>query len=190
MALNFKISKTCRRILYVSLILVLAAKFVDTFLPETMALAWHVRHGFKARCCGIEIHVPLRYFASEDRDSIMLFSTPGYVRSRLSQPRYAILSLSKSLTAHSEQDVETGMARAAASFAKSGYRLVQRRTVAVAENPLQCWELYTDHSEPLGANFEVFCVGRGNELAANFTGSPSMLGEFYSTLESAQSAGR
>jgi hypothetical protein len=166
--------------------ILIVAVLVNIFLPETITLAWHVRHGFNTRWYDVEVHVPLRYFASEDRDSIMLLSTPGYVRAKLSRPHYAILSLSKSSAVHSDQDVEMGMARATASFAKNGYRLVQRRATTVAGRPLQCWELHTEHSEPLGPLFEVLCIGRGNELTANFTATPSMLADLYSTLESAR----
>lgn len=185
--MNLNIFKACKPLWVVLPILILAV-LVKIFLPETLTLAWHVRHGFKARCCGVEIHVPLPYLASGDLNSIMLLDTPGYARSKLTRPHYAIFSLSKSLVVHSNQDVEAGMARAVATFAKSGYRLTQRRTVTVAGNPLQCWELYTEHFELMGPQFEVLCVGEGNDLSANFAASPSMLAELYFTLESARPA--
>jgi hypothetical protein len=193
MALNFKISKSAKWLLITCLTCLLAFKLVDAFLPETMALAWHVRHGSKVRCCGFEVRVPMRYFVNEDHFSVSLFSTPGYVRAKFFHSPYAMMLLSEFPRAHTDQDdenLEIGMVRATAMYESSGYKLVQRRPVKIADKQLECWEFYTQHFEHFGPQFEVLCHGHGNDVAANFTGSPSMLIEFYSTLESARPVSR
>jgi len=193
MALNLKISKAGKGVLVTCLICLLAVKLVDVFLPETMAFAWHLRHGFKERCCGVEVHVPMLYMGGENHFSVSLFNTPSYVRARLFHSPHAIMLLFESPRVHTDQDdknSEIGMARATAMYERSGYRLVQKKIARVADKQLECWEYYTEHFEHFGPQFEVMCHGRGNDLAATFTGSPSTLGEFYSTLELAQSVSR
>ncbi len=193
MALDFKISRSGRWFLTICLIALLAVELIDAFLPETMALAWHVRHGFKVRCCGLEVPVPTRYLGGEDYYSVSLFNNPGYVRSKFFQSPYGMMQLSELPSIQTHQDdknLEIGMARATAMYESSGYKLVHKRTTRIADNQMECWEFYTEHFDRLGPQFKVMCHGRANDLAADFTGSPSMLKEFYSTLESTRPASR
>jgi hypothetical protein len=193
MTLSLKISKSAKRVLVTCLIALLAMELIDVFWPETMALTWHVRHGFRVRCCGFEVRVPMRYLGNEDHFTVSLFSTPGYVRAKFFHSPYAMMLLSEFPRVHTGQDnenLETGVARVTAMYESSGYKLVQKRPATIADKQLECWEFYTEHFDHFGPQFEVMCYGHGNDMAASFTGSPSMLNEFYSTLESARPASR
>ena len=66
------------------------------FLPETQALAWHIRHGRKVIFGSYEIPVPALWWASNDeRGSAMLFGFPGRLRAmHLGKPEWGTMSFS------------------------------------------------------------------------------------------------
>lgn len=187
MAFNFKLSRGCKYAIVALLPVFLLAELVDRDLPETMALWWHLTHGFRARCCGVEVRVPLGYSGEESPNSLDLMNLPGYFRWRLARSPGAMVLLSESPSGpRDEAQVQRAKERYVAACRRQGYVLVRTHTTQVAGKPLECWELYTDHFDVVGPQYEVMCIGRGNNLNALFNGSPTLLTEFYSILETAK----
>jgi hypothetical protein len=181
MAMKFKVSRLCKYTLIALLPLLLVAELVQFNTPEAVALLWHLRHGFKAQCCGVRIHVPLRYRVVDEPRSLSLFGTPGYIRWKLFQSPTSIISLFGN---YDQTQARRGKERLIASYERAGNRFVGSKTIQVAGKPLECSELYVDHFGVSGPKDTVFCAGNG--LIVHFEGSPLLLNEFYSIVQGAQ----
>ena len=188
MAVSFKISKLGKYTLIVSLTLLLAAELVDSNLPETAALWWHLGHGFKAQCCGVQLRVPLRYWVIDDPRSLLLFGGIGYIRWKLF--RSAISGIHLYAQDGNQDQARTRKATEIliASYELSGNKLVGSKTIQVGGVSLECTELYIDHFDVFGSQNTVFCFGNG--LSISFEGSPALLNEFYSIVQGAEATGR
>jgi hypothetical protein len=188
-ALTFKVSTRCKYAIVVLLALLLLVELVDRNLPETMAFWWHLRHGFKVQCCGIQVRVPLMYFADvyppEYPRSVSLVSMPGYLRWRWFHSPHATISLFEAKSHYNAEQLQQGKELIITSWSRGGYRLVQTRQIEVAGQPLECSELFTEHLDVLGANYVVWCMGNGPSVS--FEGSPALLNDFYSIVEGARS---
>lgn len=185
MVLTFRISKRCRCTIVVSLALFLLVELVDRDLPETDALWWHLRHGFKARCCGIEVRVPLMYsvevYPSEYPRSVTLVNTPGYFRWRWFHSPHGIISLSETMGHYNSEQLRQGRDLIVTLWGRSGYRLVRTRQIRVAGQPLECSELFKEHLDIFGPEYQVWCLGDGPRVS--FEGSPALLDHFYSIVK-------
>ena len=184
-----KISRSTRYFLLSAFTVWLIAKSVNFFLPETVALAWHLRHGLTAYSCGVEVHVPMRYSALVESHSLALFNLPGYARARFFHAPHSNILLYE-MPDSPKGAAEGELARMAAALEERGYKLMGKRPVAFAGRPLVCWELYTEHFADLGAEYEIHCAAQDTKITATFNGSPSMLSDFYSVLESAKPSNR
>ena len=181
---RFAISKSCKRILIALLVVFLMIEAVQYDLGDSVALWSHLRHGFRGQCCGIEVKAPLRYWAQRGRpDDLSLFSTPGYLRTRLFHSPHAIILISSISPPLDEEHMRQASERYAALWARTGYRPVGAKTIQVAGHPMACVELYTEHFNIFGPDYDVWCTGQ--DIRASFSGSPALLSEFYNILEEA-----
>jgi hypothetical protein len=182
--MKFKVSKTRKYALVASFSLVLLAELADLNLPETMALSWHLRHGFKAQCCGVQFDVPLRYSVLEEPRSLSLFGGVGHVRFKLFHSPISTISVDAQDDDYDQSHTNEGRKRLIAAYERAGNRLVGSKTIQVAGKPFECSELYIDHSDVFGPQNTVFCSGKGTLIL--FSGSPALLNEFYSILQGAK----
>ncbi len=181
---HFAISKSCKYSLIISLVLFLAILLARFDLGESFALWSHIRYGFRGHCCGIEVKVPLRYWATEERpDSLSLHNTPGYLRFRLFHSPHASILVSKHSTPFDEGQVRQATERLIVLWTRQGYRLVGTKAIQVTGYSMNCAELYTEHFSIFGPDYNVWCTEK--DITAEFSGSPALLGEFYTVLEGA-----
>jgi len=181
--MNSTISKACKHTLIAALSRILAAEFVQLNTPEAAALLWHLRHGSRTQCCGVQSHVPLRYFVLDNPRSLSLLGTPSYIRWKLFHSPISTISLYAQAGNYDEAQVRQGRKRLIASCEHLGNRLVGSKIIQVAGKPLECSELYIDHFGVFGSHNTVF--GMGNGLSVLFEGSPALLNEFYSMAQGA-----
>jgi hypothetical protein len=175
-----KLAPWFRYFMIVSFALIVAAEFVQFDSGETAALWWHLKHGVRDRCCGVEVRVPLMYFGGgEDTASITLISVPGYIRSRLLHSPHAIVHIGVNSTLFDEEHIRQATERWTALWTPKGYRLVGTKAIRVTGNSMTCSELF----DALGPDYNVVCVGK--DITAMFSGSPALLSEFYAVLEGA-----
>ena len=183
--MQIKIAKSTRYVVIVSLFVIVIAELVQLNLGETVAIYWHLGHGFSERCCGVDITVPLMYFGGkEDNESLSLITTPGYLRSLVLHSPHAMIRIAKNSTDLDEEHIRLSTDRVIRMWGHSGYRLRGTRTIQVAGSPLTCSELYLERLGAVGPGDQVLCIGRGRY--AYFSGSPGLRDEFYSIVRTAK----
>ncbi len=184
MAMNFRVSRSCKYTLIALLLLLLTIRLADLDFPETVALSWHLRHGFKAQCCGVQFDVPLRYSVLEEPRSLSLFGGVGYARSKLFHSPISTISVDAQGGDYDQSHTNEGRERLIAAYERDGNKLVGSKTIQVAGKPFDCSELHSAHSDVFGPQNTVFCSGKGTLIL--FSGSPALLNEFYSILQGAK----
>ena len=187
--MTFKVSTRWKYAMLVLLALLLSVELEGRLLPETTALWWHLRHGFKARCCGVEVRVPLMYSAvvypPEYPRSVTLVNTPGYFRWRFLRSPHAVISLSEATNHYNPEQLRHGRELIVATWGRNGYRRVKTRQIHVVGQTLECTELLREHLGVFGPDYQVWCMGEGPSVS--FAGSPALLDDFYSIVEGARS---
>ena len=184
MGVKFKVSRLGKYLLIAALLPLVGAKFADLNLPESVALWWHLRHGFKAQCCGVQIRVPLRYSVIEEPRSLSLFGGVGYARYKLFHSPTSSINVDAQDGDYDQSHTNEGRDRIIAAYERAGNRLLGSKTIQVAGKHFECSELYIDHFDVFGPQNTVFCSGKG--MLILFAGSPALLNEFYSIVQGAK----
>ena len=81
---------------------------------DIRALRWHLKHGFTARCCGMEIRVPLKYWRDDDAWGFYLSNMPGRWRQRYLHASLSMISLAPAhhaVSIYDEHQVEQAKQR-------------------------------------------------------------------------------
>lgn len=178
---RFAISKSSKYWLVGLLVLFLVITFVQFDMGETQALEWHLRHGFKDRCCGVEVRVPLKYTGGDGLPwSLALNTSPGYLRSRLWHAPHGMI-----LIMRNPRPFDAEQVRKSADWLSRRYRLIGTKTIHVAGISLNCSEFDVGNLGAFGPEDQVMCHSVGQTTSAAFYGSPALLSEFYAILEGA-----
>ncbi len=170
--------------LSVALLLLLAVEAADRNIGDMAALEWHLTHGFRAGCCGLEISVPLKYSVSEDRRSVALFDAPGFFRGRLFHLPHSMIIIQSSSGRYDQETTRQARERLLDLYGRQGYRLMSTPAIEVAGKTLECSELYAERDLNFGPYYQVWCWGDGP--AVSFEGQPTLLAEFYSIVRAAR----
>jgi hypothetical protein len=169
--------------LAVLLVLIFAA---DYFLAESMAIAWHVRHGFHAEMQGLRFKVPLLY--DEDHGVNMLelsFHTlPGHLNGKM-----AFITVDF----HKQPPVAAGSPPQDAQLARFGHKHSEPHPLRVAGRDGTCADrvpIPIAQDAPLTARvladtYFINCMF-GDDLRIRFSGSKNAIPDFYSIMQSAE----
>jgi hypothetical protein len=153
----------------------------DYFLSETLALGWHLRHGFHAEMNGIKFKVPVLY--REDHEPKLLeisFSTmPGRYNRKM-----AVLTVDFHKQPPAAQDPERG-----ARLVRLGVKESAPRPVRMAGHDGTCVEqspLYQeDTGRMLKGNYTIRC-SFADDLYVSFWGTQNAVPDFYTIVQSAE----
>jgi len=160
------------------------------FAPELYAFGWHQFHRGVAHFKGearanYEMRVPPTFSAfRSDECSVNVSKQAGPIRSRLGQRASSEMSFSACGIDVTAKAIE---ANAPKLKDELGILTIQRETIAVAGQNLQCYEHFGGAKGIKGDSVaEVDCVplSIGGELSASFVGSTDHLPAFYSLLRS------
>jgi hypothetical protein len=188
-----RVSKKYKAFCTLCAVIVIAAGAANCFMPETIAIAWHVRHGFSAETNRLRFKIPLLYSADVDRQgqSIQITTLSGAARYRLTSPeqfKMALIDVRAAQPARgsAEQDVATRRDL----MARLGYQHQGQRDAMLAGTTGKCMEYA---GPPIGdsgvhfgtKNIEIHCTF-GDFLSASFTGTPGAVNDFYELLQSAE----
>ena len=185
MKARFAISKSSKYCLIAFVVLFLMITLIQLDMGETVALGWHLRHGFNERCCGVEVAVPLKYIGGSGLPlSLSLNAVPGYLRARLLHAPHAMILITSNPRPLDEEHARQASERWILSWTRNGYHLVGTKAIQVAGSFMNCSELYTESFRTFGPDYNVWCTGEN--ITASFSGSPALLTEFYSLMERAR----
>jgi len=188
--------KRLRPYLYVLGTLFSLAVLVDQWnanWSDIRALRWHLKHGFTARCCGMEIRVPLKYWRDDDAWGFYLSNMPGRWRQRYLHASLSMISLAPAhhaVSIYDEHQVEQAKQRLISFWEDKGCKHAADRTIEVAGRRLECSEFScpslagSDHQNILGPSSQVVCSGDG--LFASFFGGDKLRDDFYSIMKTAK----
>lgn len=160
------------------------------FAPELYAFGWHELHRgiahFKGEAhANYEMRVPPTFSAfRSDGCSVSISKQAGPIRSRLHRRASSEMSFSACGIDVTAKAIE---ANAPKLKDELGILTIQRETIAVAGQNLQCYEHFGGEKRIRGDSVaEVDCVplSTGGELSASFVGSTDHLPAFYSLLRS------
>ncbi|HYX53390.1 MAG TPA: hypothetical protein VE783_08050 [Candidatus Limnocylindrales bacterium] len=150
----------------------------DYLLAESMALAWHVRHGFHVEMNGIRFKVPLLYY--EDHGSNMLELSLSTIPGRLNKKEATIVVDFHRQRPLSEDKAEVGGAR----LQKWGMSRSGTRTIQMVGRTGSCTD-FTGKSASIPSPYVVDC-SFGDEMRIHFFGTENAVADFYSILQSAE----
>lgn len=176
--------------------LVLIFAIVGLFVPETLALGWHVGHGFSAELNGVKFKVPILYQAQSYRSpnpSLALMTTDGRIRSRLAQPshlRFAAIAFVFYMS--SKKSPEEIIDALGDTYIRGGYTLTGERLAHLADRQGKCREysgppLHSGRISLGDKNIWIACYF-GNDALATFMGTPQAVDDFYDIIQTAQRA--
>jgi hypothetical protein len=160
---------------------------------DLQALRWHVKHGSKVRCCGIEMDVPLKYSQDDVGWGISLANMPGHFRSFYFHSPFSLISVNPRQHAqrsYTESEKQEGMDRLIALQERYGFKFVTSSAIEVAGTHLQCYEfscpspLGPKYDQILGPQLKVTCLG--DEFNVSFLGGSALRDEFYSMVKTAR----
>ena len=158
------------------------------FAPELYSIGWHRLHRgvahFKSEALTTyEMRVPPTFSAYRpDECSVSVLKQAGPIRSRLGWRASSKMSFSACPIYTTAKEIE---ANAPKLRDELGILTVQRETVAIAGQELQCYERLGDKETMQGTQVSmVDCVplSQEGELSASFVGSEAHLPLFYSLL--------
>jgi len=189
--------KRLRPYLYILGTLVFLGLCVDQYNAnrfDLQALRWHLQHGFKTGCCGIEVEVPLKY----RRDyyslwGIYLSNMPGRWRKTYLNAADSMVSIMPSRRPPGPDDdlqVEKAKQRFISFGEDRGCKHTADRIIELATRRMECYEFSCvslfgfNHQNFPGPRSPVWCFGNG--WAATFDGSERLRGEFYSMMKTAK----
>lgn len=157
---------------------------------DVLALGWHLRHGFKTSCCGMQISVPLTYRPNEDGEwGIFLSDMPGRFRSMYFGSALSMISIVPTRGSETLQQgqLEKGMRQTVSILKPQGCTQGGVNTIQAAGTQVQCYDfecpsvLGFDHRN-LFARSEAECFGDG--IRASFAGgNKEQRTEFYAILK-------
>jgi hypothetical protein len=166
------------------LVLFLLLAFSRYYVAETIAFAWHLRHGVHADLRQYRFKVPWLYYA-DDPDGLPVLSIsklPGHTR-----PGMALITVKMG-----EQDPLDEIHTSTSEKGDLSLRIqkMEERNASLAEHSGTCVEYITETSnntsgKALLRDFNIRCVF-GNDLGAEFLGSPKLKSDFYEMLRTAE----
>ena len=192
MALNVARLKPYFYVFGVLLSLLVLMDQVNANRVDLQVLHWHLKNGFKARCCGIEIKIPLKY-TGDDGPGISLTNLPGRFRRTYFHSSFSMVSVNsihRVKGSDDEHQVELGKGKMLAMKERGGFKLVNTNTLNVAGRHLQCYEfnkenpLGPNYHELIGSVYDIWCFGEG--LGISFFGDRTLRDEFYSMIKTAK----
>jgi hypothetical protein len=152
-----------------------------------------LKHGFKARCCGIEIEVPLKYYRDDYAWGFYLSSMPGRWRQQYFHAALSMITLAPSRRVESSDDeskTEQAKQKLISFWEDRGCKHRADRAIEVTSKRLECYEFTCvnlagfDHQNILGPSSQVWCSGNG--LFASFFGGDKLRDDFYSIMKTAK----
>jgi hypothetical protein len=183
------------------LVLTLASVFclVKGFMPEILALGWHVRHGSTLQMKTLEgkkysIDAPILFWPQADESGwdVALIKHPGPLRASFGQADWAIVSLSVARQHSTGEELRN---RASALNTNAGLVLTEVASVKVAGQDLYCfdqrWEKGKNSELQVKAPaVELMCVPLSDKhsLSASYIGTRALLPVFYDVLHSVKCA--
>jgi hypothetical protein len=157
---------------------------------DLLALHWHLKHGFKTSCCGLQIEVPLKYRPDEGGQwGIFLSDMPGRFRSMYFGASLSMISIipTRRTETLEQGQVEKDIWRHVSFQKDQGCTQGGVNTIQTAGTHVQCYDfecpsiLGFEHRN-LFARAEAECFGDG--FRASFVGgSKEQRAEFYGVLK-------
>jgi hypothetical protein len=162
-------------------------------MPEILAVGWHVWHGGTTRLkqrdgTTYAIKVPTFWYAQLDDNSwdLSLIRLRGRIRSSLIQPDWAMMTFSVAPAQLTSEQVKKA---AAALNTKAGVTTTTVANVSAAGQGLECFEQKWSRGDvaALTRDFPVvdlLCTLPADKrgFSATFTGSPTLVPQFYEVL--------
>jgi hypothetical protein len=160
-------------IIYVGLAVALAMLVFWAFLPETIAVAWHVRHGSEVRFRDLRIPVPLTYIPLPDTDNVALYSSPGWLRG-LGGSWVLLITFDTRTAHHTPERIPTQLLE---KLARAGITEKGTKSVTLGGKPGKCTEY--SHQANTGGMSEIRCSFEGAVQGVHFFGTPRKISDFY-----------
>jgi hypothetical protein len=174
-------SKVCLSLLVVVFLLLACSRY---FVTETIALAWHLRHGIHADLEQYRFKIPWLYYA-DDPGGLPVLSI-----SKL--PEHMLPGMALITVKIGRQDPLDEIHTNTSEKGDLSLRIekIEERSASLAGRPGSCVEYITETSnntsgKALLRDFNIRCVF-GNNLGAEFLGSPKLKGDFYEMLRTAE----
>ena len=157
-------------------ILVATLLAIAIFLPELMALGWHLVYGRTADFHGRRIPVPSGWFAIRRDDSLTL---ERMLHIPFGQPTPTIVFLSMHTRKGSRFDPNLWGNVQVHLQSRRGYRLDATREIQMIGAHGYCWEFVNRRDE---SDWWITCLVPAENLSADFSGRHSFAGALYSIL--------
>ena len=182
--------KSLRACLLLLTILGVAYLLNIEFMPEMMAIGWHIRHGKTARLKSFggkkyTIDVPAMWWANVDdgRWSVTLIKRTGRIGASLRQGEWATISFSVVPQYSTAEEIR----QAAPILDRKGFTSIEVSTVRIAGQDLHCFEQDSKRLAELARNplvVDLYCVPLADkhQFSADYFGSRAFVPEFYRVL--------
>jgi hypothetical protein len=175
-------------ILCVVVALLVLACSADYFLAESIAIAWHLRHGFDAEMRGLRFRVPLLYDENHGSNMLQLSidTFPGHLNKKI-----AFITVDFHRQTPSKLDSSDREARLARFGLKQSavhpLRMAGREGTCIDLVPIPGAENASLPARVYSGLYIIDC-SFGEDLQIHFDGSPNALPDFYELVRSAESS--
>jgi hypothetical protein len=188
-----RILKRAKPYLYIlGALICLGSAWNEVYLnrSDLLALQWHLGHGFRTSCCGLQTEVPLKYRPDDNGQwGIYLSNMPGRFRSTYLGSGFSMVSIFPvRRTGTSAQDhLEEGIGRIVSFKGKHGCSQTGVLSIPAAATEFKCYEFECSSiigiaHQNLFGRFEALCFG--DQLRASFFGADKEeKADFYAVLK-------